>query len=83
MALDNDHRKLIVGSHLGMIVVFDLMSGVVINELDPHGSGGKSEEISGEVSFIGYGNDDKTIITCAWDRYIKIHYDNRESSTSP
>jgi len=37
MALDNDHRKLIVGSHLGKIKVFDLLSGVQINELDPHG----------------------------------------------
>jgi WD40 repeat protein len=40
MALDNDHRKLIVGGHLGRIKVFDLLSGVMINELDPHGSGG-------------------------------------------
>lgn len=40
MALDNDHRKLIVGSHLGKIKVFDLLSGVMINELEPHGSGG-------------------------------------------
>jgi hypothetical protein len=58
MALDNQHRKLIVGSHLGRIKVFDLLSGVMINELESHGSGGSNEEVSGEISFIGYGNED-------------------------
>lgn len=31
MALDKEHRKLIVGSHHGEIKVFDLLSGVKIN----------------------------------------------------
>lgn len=37
MALDKEHRKLIVGSHLGEIKVFDLISGVMINQLEKHG----------------------------------------------
>ena len=36
MALDNDHRKIIVGSTGGQVKVFDLLSGVRINYLDPH-----------------------------------------------
>lgn len=27
----------------------------------------------GEVSFIGYGGEDHTIITCGWDKTIKVH----------
>ena len=75
MALDNDHRKLIVGSHLGTIKVFDLLSGVKINELERHGGTGE-EGVSGEISFIGYGNEDGTIITTSWDKFIKIHDDD-------
>jgi len=52
IALDKDHRKLIVGSHLGKVKVFDILSGVVMNVLDPH-----SEE-NGEISFIGSGGED-------------------------
>lgn len=43
------------------------------NELEPH-----SEE-NGEVSYIGYGDEDMTIITCAWDKTIKIHMDTTQS----
>lgn len=32
-----------------------------------------------EVSFIGYGGDDNTIITTSWDRSIKVHLDDRDS----
>lgn len=78
MALDNDHRKLIVGCHNGKIKVFDLLSGVKINDLEEHG--GNSEDVSGEISFIGYGNEDGTIITTAWDRTIKIHDDDRDET---
>ena len=70
MALDKEHRKLIVGSHLGRIKVFDLLSGVTINQLDSH-----SEE-NGEISFIGYADEDLNIITTAWDKTIKIHKDD-------
>ena len=31
--------------------------------------------LDGEVSFIGYGGEDHTIITCGWDRTIKVHMD--------
>ena len=72
MALDKEHRKLIVGSHLGRIKVFDLLSGVTINQLDSH-----SEE-NGEISFIGYADEDLNIITTAWDKTIKIHKDDRD-----
>ena len=72
MALDKEHRKLIVGRHSGKIKVFDLISGVMINELDGH------NEENGEISFIGYGDEDLTIITTAWDKTIKIHIDDRD-----
>lgn len=72
MALDKEHRKLIVGSHSGKIKVFDLISGVMINQLDGH------NEENGEISFIGYGDEDLTIITTAWDKTIKIHIDDRD-----
>tara|TARA_B110001450_G_scaffold242872_1_gene253589 strand:- start:356 stop:1618 length:1263 start_codon:yes stop_codon:yes gene_type:complete len=77
MALDKEHRKLIVGSHLGKIKVFDLLSGVCINTLESH-----SEE-NGEISFIGYGDEDLTIITTAWDRTIKVHKDDRNENQKP
>lgn len=31
MALDKFHRKLIIGSHLGKLKVYDILSGVMIN----------------------------------------------------
>ena len=58
MEFDDSHRKLIVGGHMGDIRVFDIFSGIMINELDPH---------DGEISFIGYGAGDNTIITSSWD----------------
>lgn len=81
MALDKDHRKLIVGSHHGEVKVFDLLSGVMINQLESHGGKSKNKsgvEESAEISFIGYGDEDLTIITTAWDRHIKIHKDDRD-----
>lgn len=77
MALDGEHRKLIVGSHLGKMKVFDLLSGVMINLLEGH-----SEE-NGEISFIGYGEGDLTIVTTAWDKTIKIHRDDRDEHKKP
>lgn len=52
MDFDKNHRKLIVGDHLGHVKVFDLLSGVMIHELDGH------DPQDGEISFIGYGEDD-------------------------
>ena len=39
------------------------------HELDSH------DGADGEISFIGYGGNDYTIITCGWDRTIKVHMD--------
>lgn len=84
MALDGEHRKLIVGSHNGDIKVFDLLSGVMISQLESHGGprltlqGPRLVEESAEVSFIGYGDDDMTIITTAWDKSIKVHLDDAD-----
>jgi len=36
MEFDKNHRKLIVGDHLGKLKIFDLLSGVMLNELDSH-----------------------------------------------
>jgi WD40 repeat protein len=77
MALDKEHRQLIVGSHLGKLKVFDILSGVCTNVLESH-----SEE-NGEISFIGYGDDDLSIITAAWDRTVKIHMDDRDEQKKP
>lgn len=77
LALDKQHRKLIVGSHLGKLKVYDILSGVMTNELDSH-----SEE-NGEISFIGYGDEDMSIITTAWDKTIKIHKDDRDEQKQP
>lgn len=46
MEFDESHRKLVVGDHLGHIKVFDLLSGIMVSELESH---------DGEISFIGYG----------------------------
>jgi len=77
MALDKEHRKLIVGSHLGKLKVFDILSGVMTNRLDSH------TEENGEISFIGYGDDDLSIITTAWDKNVKIHKDDRDEQKKP
>ena len=36
MDFDKSHRKLIVGDHLGHVKIFDLLSGVIVHELDGH-----------------------------------------------
>ena len=69
MVLDEHHRKLIMGSHEGELKIFDLQSGIMTLELEAHNI------LYGEVSFIGYGGEDHTIITCGWDRTIKVHMD--------
>ena len=41
-----------------------------------HQLDGHSKE-HGEISFIGYGEEDGTIITTAWDRKIKVYKDEK------
>ena len=78
MALDKDHRKLILGSSRGEIKVFDLLSGVHIRPyLESH-----SDE-NAEISFIAYANEDQNIITAAWDRTIKVHRDDKDDQKEP
>ena len=36
---------------------------------------------TGEIAYIGYGGEDDTIITVAWDRKIKVHKDERVAET--
>ena len=77
MVLDEEHRKLIVGSHQGDLKIFDLQSGIMTQELEGHSH-------DNEVSFIAYaGGNDHTIITCGWDRTIKVHMDEMVHHKSP
>lgn len=73
LTFDDQHRKLIVGDHNGAIKVFDLLSGIKIAEYEDH---------DGEISFLGYGDSDRTIISTGWDRVIKIHMDNKTERES-
>ena len=77
MELDTNHRKLIVGSHQGELKVYDLISGVNTLTLDSH------DPQEGEISYIGYGGDDHTIITCGWDKMIKVHLDEKHDHSMP
>ena len=36
------------------------------------------EDAGAEISFIGYGDEDLTIITTGWDKTIKVHIDDRD-----
>jgi len=54
-----------------------LLSGKEVYELDGHDSQ------DGEISFIGYTEDDNNIITCGWDRMIKIHSDQNTENRDP
>ena len=38
MEFDEHHRKLIIGSHQGELKVYDLLSGIMTHELEPHDS---------------------------------------------
>jgi hypothetical protein len=49
----------------------------MIHELEGH------DPQDGEISFIGYGEDDQNIITCGWDRIIKIHSDKIDEMKDP
>lgn len=77
MAFDEHHRKLIIGDSLGHIKVFDIASGVMTHELESHG-----KEV-GEISYIGYGGEDKTVITIGWDKTIKVHNDDANEIRKP
>ena len=74
MVFDENHRKLVVGSHQGDLRVYDLQSGVMLLQLEGH------NPADGEISFIGYGGNDHTIISCGWDRMIKVHMDEMVNS---
>ena len=69
VTFDKDHWKLIVGDHEGRIKIFDIFSGICIKEV-PIETGHSSE-----ISYISYAGDDQTIISCSWDKKIKIHKD--------
>ena len=71
MEFDQNHRKLIIGSNKGELKVYDLLSGIMTHELEPHDGSG------GEIAYIGYGGDDHTIVTAGWDRTVKVHMDER------
>lgn len=76
MDLDFYHRKLIVGSHLGAVKVYDIASGIMTHQLEGHEGS--------EISYIGYGEDkDQTIMTCAWDSKIMIHMDEAVETKKP
>jgi len=77
MEFDSEHRKLIVGSHQGQVKVFDNLSGIMTHEIEGH------DPQEGEISYIGYGGEDHTIITCGWDKVIKIHKDERLEHKEP
>ena len=72
MEFDEHHRKLIIGDSLGQLKVFDMLSGIMTHELQAHGKEG-----DGEISYIGYGGEDGTIVTIGWDKTIKVHRDER------
>ena len=48
------------------------MSGINILTLDQH------NPHEGEISYIGYAGQDNNIITCGWDRVIKVHSDEKQ-----
>lgn len=77
MELDQSHRKLVVGSHQGEVKVFDLISGINTLALDSH------DPQEGEISFIGYGGEDNTVVTAGWDRVIKVHMDEKYDYSLP
>lgn len=77
MEIDNHSRKIIVGSHQGELKIFDLISGVNTLTLDSHSSQ------DGEISFIGYGGVDHTVVTAGWDRVIKVHMDEKFDYSMP
>ena len=51
------------------------MSGINILTLDQH------NPHEGEISYIGYSGQDNNIITCGWDRVIKVHSDEKQEIT--
>ena len=71
ISFDEHHRKMIIGSSQGELKIYDVQSGVHILDLEEHNPG------DGEISFIGYGGEDHTIITCGWDKTIKVHMDEQ------
>jgi WD40 repeat protein len=64
MTLDDEHRKLIVGSDSGELKVFDIHSGINTHNLHSH------DPQEGEICYIGYGGADHTIISIGWDQVI-------------
>ena len=77
MSLDDEHRKLIVGSDQGELKVFDILSGINTHDLHSH------DPQEGEISYIGYGGTDYTIITIGWDQVIKVHIDEQNEHRKP
>jgi len=69
--LDDTHRQIVVGSHLGEIKVYDILSGLMTHQLEGH------SKDAGEISFLGYGDGDSTVISVAWDKVIKVHKDEK------
>ena len=74
MVFDENHRKLVVGSHGGDLRIYDLQSGVLLLELEGHNAA------DGQISFVGYGGNDHTVISCGWDKVIKVHMDEMVNS---
>lgn len=63
--LDARQRKLIIGDSAGKIRVFNYQTGSYMKSLQGH---------DGEVSYLGYCNDDRTVLSVGkLDRCIKMH----------
>jgi hypothetical protein len=63
--LDGRQRKLIIGDQAGKIRVFNYQTGSYMKSLQAH---------DGEVSYLGYCHDDRTVVSVGKiDRCIKLH----------
>ena len=71
MELNDTHRKVIVGSHSGKIVMLDTLSGSVLKHFCSH---------KREITALYYVCQDKILISASWDRKILFHNDAPGSS---
>jgi len=72
VTFDKDHWKIVVGDHDGNIKMFDILSGICTNQVP------SEDRHTEEISFIAYAGDDCNLVTCSWDKSIKIFKDGTQ-----
>lgn len=67
MCLDGRERRLIIGDEAGVIGIYNILNGTLIQKLESH---------SADICALGYCSSSKCILSASWAGRVSIHLDS-------